>query len=109
MTLILHLFLGTLLVWRPWWGLGCRRAALWLELAIFVSLDLIPHLQEEPSCAPACLALLPGPVPSRQVSVHTLTSLSRVSAPLSDAVTISSLDSQPRELRVNPETTGWVS
>lgn len=71
MTLILHLFLGTLLVWRPWWGLGCRRAALWLELAIFVSLDLTPHLQEEPSCAPACLALLPGPVPSRQVSAHT--------------------------------------
>lgn len=109
MTFILHLFLGTLLAWRPWWGLGCRRAALWLELAVSVSRDLIPHLREEPPGAPACLALLPGPVPSRRVSVHTLTSLSRVSAPLSDAVTISSLDPQPRELRLNPETTGWVS
>ena len=51
------------------------------------------HLWEEPPGTPACLALLPGSVPSRQVSVHTLTSLSRVSAPLSDAVTISSFRS----------------
>lgn len=81
---------GSPSVWRPWRDPGCRRAALWLEPAIFVSLGLTPHLREEPPCPPACLAFLPGSVPSRQASVHTLTSLSRVSAPLSDAVTISS-------------------